>query len=60
MVATRACAPSDGLYRNRRWIREDVRIEGARGRPMDLFEKHEEELKKAVHFRLRPVERGRG
>ena len=59
MVANRACAPSAKLYCYEQWIREDVHIEGSGDlavhhlyRSMDFFEKHKDELEKAIYFRL--------
>jgi len=59
MVANRACAPSAKLYCYEQWIREDVHIQGVEDlalhhlyRSMDFFEKHKDELEKAIYFRL--------
>lgn len=59
MVANRACAPSAKLYCYEQWLREDVFVEGTQTlelhhlyRSMDFFEKHKEELEKAIFFRV--------
>ncbi len=58
MVANRCCAPSSKLYCFEQWLREDVRIDGTAPldlhhlyRSMDFFEKHKEDIEKALFFK---------
>jgi transposase len=59
MVANRACAPSSKLSCYEQWLREDVHIDATETlalhhlyRAMDLLEAHQEDLEKALYFRL--------